>query len=334
MGVKFQDYYQVLGVSREAGEKEIKTAYRKLARKHHPDLHTAGDKAAAEEKFKQINEAYEVLSDAEKREKYDRLGANWQAGEDFRPHQQNMDGMHFYSSAGSESGFSDFFETLFGGFRPGFDPFGGQGRTHRQPPQGQDVEAELALTLEEAYHGGEKTIQLNVSAACPTCGGSGISGNNFCPGCAGTGQTQTPRTLTVKIPPGTRDGSKIRLRGQGGGEGSRKGDLFLKIRLLPHPLYSIEGDDLQAKLMLEPWQAVLGDKVSAATPDGTVSVTIPPGTGAGKKMRLRGKGLPGKDGGLGDLYLLVVIDVPRSLSEEETALYRQLAEARRQREVS
>jgi curved DNA-binding protein len=333
MAVKFQDYYEVLGVSRDANEKVIKTAYRKMARKHHPDLHTAGDKAVAEEKFKKINEAYEVLSDPDKRKKYDRLGENWQAGEDFRPH-QNMDDMHFYSSAGQDSGFSDFFDTLFGGQRPGFDAFGGQGRARRAPQRGRDVEAELTLTLDEAYRGGEKTIQLSVTDTCTTCGGSGVRGNNFCPGCAGSGQIQSPRTLTVKIPPATRDGTKIRLRGQGGGEAGVRGDLFLKAKLLPHPVYSVDGDDLEAKLVLTPWQAVLGEKVSAPTLDGTVTVTIPPGTRAGKKMRLRGKGLTKKDGGRGDQYLVVVIDVPQSPSEEELALYRQMAEAHKHREVS
>ncbi|MCW3490529.1 J domain-containing protein [Dethiobacter alkaliphilus] len=332
MGIKFQDYYEVLGIPRDAGEKDIKAAYRKLARKYHPDLHSGDEKAAAEEKFKQINEAHEVLSDPEKRAKYDRLGQNWQSGDDFRPH-PDMDDMHFYSSAGQESGFSDFFETIFGGFRPGYDAFGGQRSGRQQQRRGSDVEAELSLTLEEAYHGGEKTIQLNAPQACPHCGGSGISGNSFCPGCAGTGQTQAPRTLTVKVPPGTRDGSKIRLRGQGDGPEGQRGDLYLKVRILPHQRYKVKGEDLEAELPISPWQAVLGDKVAAESLDGRITVTVPPGTRTGKKLRLRGKGLRKKTG-QGDLYLRVVIDIPQNLSEEETELYRRLAAVHKEQEVS
>lgn len=331
MAVTFQDYYEILGLSRDATEKEIKTAYRKLARKHHPDLHAADEKAAAEEKFKQINEAYEVLIDPEKRQKYDHLGQNWQAGEQFRP---DMDGMHYYSTTGTDSGFSDFFDMLFGGFRPGFDAFGGEPRQQRAPRRGRDVEAELALTLEEAYLGGEKTIQLSVGETCSHCGGSGISGNQFCPGCAGSGETQVPKTLTVKIPAATRDGTKIRLRGQGGGEEGRRGDLYLKARLLPHPQYQVVGDDLESALAVAPWQAVLGDKVSAPTLDGSVNVTIPAGTRSGKKLRLRGKGLPKKDGSRGDQYLRIVIDIPAQPTEEELALWRKLAEAQKAKEAS
>lgn len=333
MGVKFQDYYELLGIPRDASEKDIKAAYRKLARKHHPDLHSGDEKGPAEEKFKKINEAHEVLSDPEKRAKYDRLGANWQNGEDFRPN-SNMDDMHFYSSAGQDSGFSDFFETIFGGHRAGFDAFGGQQAGRRKPRRGADVEAKLSLTLEEAYRGGEKTIQLNVPQSCAHCGGSGVRGNSLCPGCAGTGQTQSPKTLTVKIPQGTRDGSKIRLRGQGDGPEGQKGDLYLKTHLLPHNRYTVLGDDLEAELVISPWQAVLGDKVKANTLDGNITLTVPPNTHSGKKMRLRGKGLPKKSGDKGDLYLRVIIDIPRQLSEQEKELYRQLATTEKSQEES
>ncbi|MCR3922965.1 MAG: DnaJ domain-containing protein [Firmicutes bacterium] len=204
MAVKFQDYYEVLGIARTATEKEVKTAYRKLARKHHPDLHPGEKQAAAEEKFKQINEAYEVLIDPDKRAKYDRLGENWQAGENFQP-RPDMDGMHFHSANGGAGGFSDFFETLFGG---GFtNSQRDQGFRQRQTNmRGEDVEAELTLTLEEAFRGGDKTVQLSLPSACEQCGGSGISGSGFCPVCAGRGQVQTTSTLTVKIPPSRADG--------------------------------------------------------------------------------------------------------------------------------
>lgn len=298
MAVKYQDYYEILGVPRDAQQKEIKTAYRKLARQHHPDLHSAEEKEAAEERFKKINEAYEVLSDPKKRAKYDKLGPNWQAGEEFQYH-PDMDGMHFYSSTGKDSGFSSFFDMLFGGFRQGFDAFGGE-HPRGRASGGSDVEAELNLTLEEAYHGGEKAVQL------------------------GAPDQQQLRTLTVKIPPGTRDGTKIRLRGQGGGTDIR-GDLYLKVRLLPHPLYKVRGDDLEADLVLTPWQAALGGKVSATTLDGTVTVTVPPHTRAGRKLRLKGKGLPKKEGGRGDQYLNAVIDLPARLTAEEKELYEKLA---------
>lgn len=325
MTVKFQDYYEVLGVKRDATEKEIKAAYRKLARKHHPDLHPGEEKAAAEEKFKRINEANEVLSDPEKRKKYDTLGANWQTGDNFQAH-PDMNGTRYYSSKGN-SGFSDFFESLFGGGFAGFESANPQG-FRRRPQRGSDVEAELELSLEEAYRGGEKTVQLNVRDTCPTCGGAGIQGQNFCPGCGGTGEKASARTLTVKIPPGTRDGGKVRLKGQGGGSpGGTKGDLFLKIRILPHPTYKVKEDDLEAELVVEPWQAVLGSKVNAPTLDGPVTVTVPPLSRTGKRLRLRGRGLPRKDGRKGDQYLKIVIDIPRQLSEEELALYRKMSQA-------
>jgi curved DNA-binding protein len=327
MSVKFRDYYEVLGVSREATEKEIKTAYRKLARKHHPDLHPGEEKAKAEEKFKQINEAYEVLSDSEKRKKYDRLGERWQSGEDFHYEQQpGFEGVRFYSGGTGQSGFSDFFETLFGGGMKGafsgFDQrdFGGR------PRRGSDVEAEIELSLEEAYHGVEKTLQLNTKEICAGCGGSGIRGQGICALCAGTGEQAQPKTLSVKIPAGTREGARIRLRGQGGsGSGGVRGDLYLKVRLRPHPVFTVKGDDLEAELTVYPWQAVLGEKVEAPTLDGQVTVTVPAGTHSGRRLRLRGRGLPLKEGTRGDLYLKVMIDVPRNASPDELELYRQLA---------
>ncbi len=325
MSVKFQDYYKVLGVSREATEKEIKAAYRKLARKHHPDLHPGEAKAAAEEKFKQINEAYEVLSDPEKRKKYDRLGERWQMGDDFYYEQQpGFDGVRFYKTTG-ESGFSDFFEALFGSMRSGFGGF--QQRDFGGAPEhGTDVEAEVELSLEEAFHGVEKTLQLNAREVCAGCGGSGLRGQGICALCAGTGERVSPKTLSVKIPAGTREGARIRLRGQGGaGAGGTRGDLYLKVRLRPHPVFAIKGDDLEAELTIYPWQAVLGDKVEATTLDGQVTVTVPPGTHTGRRLRLRGRGLPRKEGGRGDLYLKILIDVPHGASPKELELYRSLA---------
>ncbi|NLI14642.1 DnaJ C-terminal domain-containing protein [Pelotomaculum propionicicum] len=328
MSVAFRDYYEILGVSRGATEKEIKTAYRKLARKWHPDLHTGKDKEAAEEKIKQINEAYEVLSDKEKREKYDRLGANWRDGQDFQP-PPDMDGFHFYTSqGGGAGGFSDFFETLFGGG----SPFGRSARTTRRagPVRGGDVESELELTLEEAYRGGEKSLRISTRETCQVCGGTGINNNTFCRRCGGTGETAGYKTLTVKIPHGVHEGSRIRLKGQGseGLSGGAAGDLYLKVKLLPHSVFKVKDEDLETEVVLRPEQAVLGDQVSVPTLDGPVLMKVPPGVRAGKKLRLRGKGLPHHKG-RGDEYVIIRIDIPERLTEEEEKLYRQLAVLRK-----
>jgi curved DNA-binding protein len=328
MSVAFQDYYETLGVKRDAADKEIKSAYRKLARKWHPDLNSGKEKEAAEEKFKQINEAYEVLSDPEKRSKYDMLGANWRSGQDFRP-PPDMDGFHFYTNAnGGEGGFSDFFEMLFGG---GGSPFGRVARaTRRGPTRGQDVESEIELSLEDAYRGGEKSLQLAQREACPTCGGTGYAQDTFCNRCGGTGVKSGTKTLAVKIPPGMQDGSRIRLKGQGseGIQGGPRGDLYLKVKLAEHPLFKLVGNDLETEITVRPEQAVLGDKVSVPTLDGQVTMKIPASARSGMRLRLRGKGWPVKEG-RGDQYVRIKIDIPGRLSEEEEALYRQLAALRK-----
>ncbi|MGD0153483.1 MAG: DnaJ C-terminal domain-containing protein [Thermacetogeniaceae bacterium] len=356
MAVTFQDYYEILGIKREATEKEIKSAYRKLARKWHPDLHTGKQKTEAEEKFKKINEAYEVLSDPEKRPKYDRLGSNWQNGQDFQPPPDWGENVRFHSSSAPNGhppgggfqegagGFSDFFETLFGGgFAQGGQATTGAGTTRsgahrapsgrgraREPQRGQDVETEIALPLEEAYHGVSKTIQLSTGAVCAECGGTGAKNRGFCSRCGGTGQVPETKTLEVKIPAGILDGGRIRLRGQGGeGLNSGRGDLYLKVRLLPHPVYTVKGNDLETELKLFPEQAALGDKVQVPTLDGPVIMTVPPGSHAGTRLRLRGKGLPGKGGERGNEYVRLVIDIPSALSEEEKELYLRLKDLRK-----
>jgi curved DNA-binding protein len=225
MAVAFQDYYETLGVKREAAAKEIKSAYRKLARKWHPDVHTGKQKPEAEEKFKKINEAYEVLSDPEKRSKYDRLGSNWRNGQDFQPQPDRGDNVRFYNGAGfpggeggfqSGGGFSDFFETLFGGGAFEHATAGGGAGTRRRTraaQRGQDVETEIELPLEEAYLGASKTVQLSTGAVCPECGGAGTREHGFCSRCGGTGQVPDTKTLEIKIPAGTRDGGRIRRQG-------------------------------------------------------------------------------------------------------------------------
>lgn len=355
MSVTYQDYYEILGVGRNATEKELKTAYRKLARKWHPDLHKENEKEAAEEKFKQINEAYEVLSDPEKRAKYDRLGSYWQDGQDFRP-PPDMEGFQFYTTTGTGAdGFSDFFEMLFGsgaafrqngqagqsgtfgqsGFTRPFEQAGFTGQTRRAtrrrgPVRGQDVESELEITLEEAYQGAEKSLQLSTREACPECGGTGIGHNTVCTRCSGAGIITGNKALVVKIPAGVHDGSRIRLKGQGGEgrNGGARGDLYLVMRLLAHPVFKVQGDDLETEVIVRPEQAVLGDQVTVPTLDGQVSVRVPAGTRSGKRLRLREKGLP-RLGGRGDQYVRIKIDIPEHLTAEEEEIYRQLAALRK-----
>jgi curved DNA-binding protein len=302
MAVKFRDYYDVLSVARTATEDEIKKAYRTLARKYHPDVNP-GDKTA-EEKFKELNEAYEVLSDPEKRQRYDRLGANWKAGSDFTPPPGWEQGRGTYQDMGDifgaagagqgATGFSDFFESLFGG-RGGRT---GAGFAMR----GFDIEAEIPLTLEEAHRGVTRSITLQ-----------GPNG---------------PKTLDVTIPAGVRDGSVIRLAGQGqpGTGNAPAGDLLLRVRLEPHPLFSVIGDgDVQIDLPVAPWEAALGARVNVPTLDRSVEMTIPAGAQGGQQLRLRGQGLNRRNGGRGDEYVRLKIVNPPRLTEAEKALFAKLA---------
>jgi curved DNA-binding protein len=284
MAVKFRNYYEVLGVSRNATEDEIKSAYRKLARKYHPDVNP-GDKSA-EERFKELNEAYEVLSDPEKRKRYDTLGPNWKAGEEFRPppgwqqesHVDFVDAGDVFRDAGGmgAAGFSDFFETLFGGGS------GGRGRRGAGfSMRGRDIEAEIELTLEETHRGGTRSISLQKMESCPDCRGTGTKDSKtVCPICRGAGVVQRPKTLEVTIPSGARDGSVIRLAGQGesGANGGPSGDLLLHVCLRPHRLFDITGDnDVQLDVPVAPWEAALGARVSVPTLEGPVEMTVPAG---------------------------------------------------------
>lgn len=303
--MKYIDYYEALGVSRTATEKEIKSAYRKLARQHHPDLHQGDAKKAAEEKFKIINEAYEVLGDPEKRAKYDRLGMNWQSGQDFQPG-PDVGGFDFRNvniNGQDLHGFSDFFASLFGQ-----DLFGRRGaRTERQrgPIPGEDVEAEINLLVEELYNGGEKDIQIQT-------GGSS-------------------KTVKVKIPPRIYPGAVLRLKGLGGAGygGGGTGDLLLRLNALPHPIWRIENQvDVETDLTIYPEQAVVGDKVSVPTPAGLIQLKIPAGIHNGQKLRLKDKGLKRKNGSFGDMFVRVKIDTPLEQSAEEVELYQKIFELR------
>jgi curved DNA-binding protein len=290
VAVKFRDYYQTLGVPRTATSEEIKRAYRKLARKHHPDLQPAAERAKAAERFKEINEAYEVLCDADKRAKYDALGARWKSGADFTPPAGAGRGDVGAAEWDDPGGFSDFFASLFG--RPG-----GRGtRGVRIKMPGRDVEAELPLTLEELLRGGRRRITVN------------------------------GRTLEVDIPTGVREGTVLRLGGEGepGVAGGPSGDLYLRVRVIPQPRYRILGDDLEMELPLAPWQAVLGDEITTATPDGPVTIKVSAGTQSGRRLRLRGRGLPRRDGTRGDLHAIVRIVIPERPTVEERKAYEAL----------
>jgi len=328
MAVKFQDYYEVLGVPRTATADDIKKAYRKLARKYHPDVNP-GDQSA-EEKFKQVGEAYEVLSDPEKRKRYDQLGEHWKGGADFTPppgweggRVEFGDFSDLFGAERSTGGFSDFFETLFGSRR---GRRSGAGFAMR----GQDVEAAIELSLEEAHHGTTRTITLQTTAVCPTCNGSGVRENQSCATCRGAGVVTRPKTLDVTIPAGVRHGSVMRLAGQGeaGTGNAPAGDLLLHVQLRPHPLFHVlEEGDVEIELPVAPWEAALGAKVRIPTIEGSVDMMVPAGTQGGQRLRLRGQGVQRRGSGRGDQYVRLKLVNPPSLTASERALFEQLAAA-------
>jgi len=305
--MEFKDYYQIMGVERDATQDEIKRAYRKLARKFHPDVSKEPD---AEVRFKEVGEAYEVLKDPEKRAAYDQLGANWKAGQEFRP-PPGWD-------RGGESGggfteaearhFSDFFESLFGrgGFARGFEEHG----RHDVHASGEDTYARVLIDLEDAYHGATRSLSLKHTEW-------GADGR----------PVVKERTLNVRVPKGVRQGQHIRLAKQGGagiGKGE-PGDLYLEIEFRPHPLYHVEGKDVLLDLPLAPWEAALGVTAKVPTPSGPVDLKIPAGSGAGRRLRLKGRGIPAREPG--DLYVVLGISLPPATSDAAKAAYREFERA-------
>jgi curved DNA-binding protein len=320
--VQFRDYYSVLGVTKGASQDEIQKAYRKLARKYHPDVNKDQN---AEDKFKELNEAYEVLKDPESRRRYDQVGQGFAHGQDFRPPpgwqgvEFNFDRMGGTGGGGfGGTGFSDFFDVIFGG-RAGGGP--GRGRPHRNtqfwdeqpvgPTPGKTHEAELVITLEEAFHCASRSISLERKEI-------GADG----------GQRTTSRTYQVKIPPGTTEGMKIRLKGEGGKGigGGPQGDLMLKVKFAPHPHFKVDGHNVIKVLPITPWEAALGTKLEVPTLDGQVVLKIPALSASGTQLRLKGKGLPRKDRSHGDLKVELKIVLPSELSPEEKELFEALAE--------
>ncbi|MGA9779567.1 MAG: DnaJ C-terminal domain-containing protein [Limisphaerales bacterium] len=317
MPVQYKDYYEILDVPRGANDNEIKKAFRKLAREYHPDV--AKDKKKAEEKFKELNEAYEVLGDPEKRKKYDQLGANWKSGAEFRPppgwesfgggqtpRGRGQGGEEFEFRFGG-TGFSDFFEQLFGsmgGRRGGFGRFS----NFEEPAaaeRGRDIEGDIMVTLDEAMHGAVRTVNVRHTV----------------------GRSVKTETHQVKIPPGVTEGQRLRIagRGEAGSGGGAAGDLYLRVRLARHPDFEVEDHNLVYEAELAPWEAVLGTNLSVPALDGRVNIKIPPGTQTGQKLRVRGRGLPDRNGGHGDLMVVTRIAVPVKVSDVEKKIWEQLS---------
>ena len=334
MPVKFRDYYKTLGVARDATEDQIKSAYRKMARKYHPDLNP-GNKNA-EERFKEISEANDVLSDPEKRRRYDALGENWKPGMDFTPppggaggYRVNVEDLNDLfgrrggsGGGGGFGGFSDFFETLFGAQRGG-PGFAGAAR-------GGDAESEVAVSLEEAHAGTSRSVRIPLEEPCPECRGTGRKDNRTCPVCGGAGVRTRLETFTVNIPRGVQDGSVVRVSGKGGAGygGGGRGDLYIRVRLAPHPRFRLRpGGDVDVDLPIAPWEAVLGTDVEVPTLDGPIRIKVPARSQGDRTLRLRGKGPARPGGGRGDQYVRLKVVVPPHPTEKELELLKELAAA-------
>jgi DnaJ-class molecular chaperone len=329
--VNYKNYYDILGVDKGAAEKDIKSAYRKLARKWHPDANPQNQKQA-EEKFKDITEAYEVLGDPEKRRKYDVLGSDWQRAareaEQQRSYRQAQQDATNFTNMGNgpggagATGFSDFFDMFFSGIgkRGAAGPSFGE--------RGQDLETTIDLTLVETYEGGKKSVSLQLEDACARCGGTGTDRSRICAQCHGTGRKIESKRFDVTIPKGVREGQRIRLAGQGGagvGSGAR-GDLFLVVKIVGDGNYERKGDDLYLDLPVSIYDLILGGEVRVPTMTGEVTMTIPAGTQNNKMLRLSGKGMPKlKNAGFGDEYVRLVGQLPTKLSDKEQKLFRELA---------
>jgi len=311
MPVKFRDYYEILGVPRNARGDEIKKSYRKLARKYHPDLNP--NNKQSEEKFKEIQEAYEVLSDATKRQKYDQLGANWKNGAEFTPPPNwggqggiNLDELFQHAGQQRGSTFSDFFEVLFGGMGMDGGGFGAGTKTStggRARPRSHssrtDAEAELLLPLEEMHRGTSRKLTVRLGNA--------------------------EKIIDVRIPPGARDDSQVRIPG-GGPNG---GDLYVRLRQEPNPHFTVKGDDTETEILIAPWEAALGARIQVQTLDGKTEIRIPAGIASGQRIRLGGRGLALRAGGRGDHYVRVKITVPKELTEAERKLFEELSRVSR-----
>lgn len=323
--MKFQDYYQILGVQRDATAEEIKKAYRKLALEWHPDRHKGATKADAEQKFKGISEAYAVLSDPENRKKYDQFGANWQHGQEFatgaagsggrRPSPEDLSKMF----GGGGFGFSDFFASLFGEEYAQAQKRNGHSR-RRGPPRGIDAEAELEITVSQAVATPRQSLELPIQVECAECGGVGEEDARPCASCGGVGSHRSVRRVELALPRPLKEGARLRLKrlGESASPGGEPGDLYLTIRVRSDSTYRIDGLDVYADIPVAPWEAIAGTKVDVITLEGVVTVRIPPDTKAGAKLRLARRGLVGSsDAQRGDFYVVVRYQLPEGLSDEQ-----------------
>ena len=351
--MEYQDYYKVLGVPHDASTKDIKSAYRKLTKKYHPDVNK-GD-SQAEAKYRQINEAYEVLGDSEKRAKYDQFGSQWDkyqhvGGNPFGGggHAQSINLEDLLSqfgggfSSGGRSGRSAFFDMLFGNMGGGFansggaesfmngsfaggSPFSGR-NAHGAGKRGKDLEGTTTISIAEAYKGVARTITIERLSDCTVCGGKGVNNNRACAVCQGTGHVRTPRQIKVKIPAGVASGTKMRVRGEGepGQFGGANGDLFLQVNIVNDSVFSLKGKDVECELWISMFDAIFGNSVDFTVPDGSqLSLRIKEGTQNGTRLKLSGRGLPNTSGA-GDLYVRLMVKLPLSLSEEQRRLFKQL----------
>lgn len=346
--MKYKDYYEILGVSRSASQSEIKSAYRKLAKKYHPDVNKTPE---ASEKFKDINEAFEVLSDQNKRQRYDSLGSNWQAGANYTP-PPGFENINFDFGSGAQygggfdnfGGFSDFFNSLFGGgFSAGastrggssfYEDLGGMGqgfssrRTSQRTQQKQenlDVTQDFKVTAKDIFAQKPVSVKISNLEKCTSCSGVG----SVCSQCNGTGFVTFSKTLNVKVPLDVKEGQKIRLKGEGKlGSNSQKGDLYLVVKFADKE-YSINGSDLTKVIDVSPAESVVGVKKEIKTLHGDINIKIPPKTQGGAVLRLKELGLPKKNGGYGNLNVKINITIPKELSEKEIKLYEELLEIER-----
>ena len=333
MGVEFKDYYRILGVDRNAGDKAIKSAYRKLAHKYHPDVAKTKD---AGERFKELNEAYEVLSDPEKRRRYDSLGPDWQRAAQTAPGApEGGFRAEYQGDLGDLGDFSEFFRSVFGdlGARRGGGG-GGFGAAAwpgaRRPRRGEDVQAGIEISLEEVFSGTRRALALDLDEPCPACQGSGNVKGQPCAACHGNGWQRVRRQVDVKIPAGVRSGQRVRVSGEGAGGAGERGDLYLVVTVSPHPTFERKDDDIHLTLPVTAPEAALGTTLEVPTLRGKVAMKIPPATSSGRAFRLPGYGMPRLKGtGAGDQFVTVQIVMPTDLSAAEKELYEKLAALRR-----
>jgi DnaJ-class molecular chaperone len=329
MAVDFKDYYKILGVDRKADDKTVKSAYRRLARKYHPDVAKTKD---ATERFKEVSEAYEVLSDPEKRRRYDSLGPDWQRYTQAPPGAPPGGGfrVEYGGDAGNLGDFSEFFRSIFGDlgaharrgsrsggirFDEGFD----------RSPRGADVEAGVEISLDEAFHGARKTFAMDLEEPCAVCQGAGNVQGKPCAACGGGGWQRAHRQVDVKIPAGVKSGQRVRVAGEGTGAPGARGDLYLSVTVAAHPFFERKGDDVHLTLPITAPEAALGTSIEVPTLRGKVSMKVPPATSSGRTFRLPGYGMPRlKGGGAGDQFVAVKIVMPSELTSEERELYEKL----------